>query len=291
MRSLWLKLKNGVFRAATRLFMPDLARQMEQEGVFDLNDHTVPNNEEAAYMRVEDNGADMTILAFAGLDVLYAGLARYEFQKVLHSMNLQANFVFIRDVHRIGFHLRPDGAHGGLAFYEEHIREAIQRLGSTRNIALGSSIGGSAALYFGTRCAMCQIILFGAAFTLDGFTAPRTLLRTIFDVKKIFVEPRAYAEMLIVSISALWGSRQLERRFGAENVARPLDIYRAADPRPKVTLFYGSTAWPDACQAALLQAIPGTTLVPLPTGRHNTPSFLKQQGRLATSIAEAINAR
>jgi pimeloyl-ACP methyl ester carboxylesterase len=220
--------------------------------------------------------------------VLYAGLARYEFQKVLHSLNLQANFVFVRDVHRIGFHLRPDGSPGGLAFYEEHLRDVMQRLGSSRNIAIGSSIGGGAALYFGTRCAMSQLIIFGAAFTLDGFTAPGTLLKTIFDVKKIFVEPRAYAEMLIVSISALWGSRQLAKRFGAENVARPLDVYRAAEPRPMVTLFYGATAWPDVRQAAMLGAIPGTTLIPLPTGRHNTPSFLKQHGRLADAIAQAI---
>jgi hypothetical protein len=271
-----------------RLFMPDLARQMEQEGMFDLKDHTAPSNEEADFLRIEDNGADLTIFAFSGLDVLYAGLARYEFQKVLHSLDLTANLVFVRDVHRIGFHLKPDGTLGGLPFYEEHLREVMQRLGASRNIALGSSIGGAAALYFGTQCAMSQIIIFGAAFTLDAFTAPRVLLKTVFDPKKILVEPRAYLEMLIVTASAAWGRRQLERKFGAENVARPLEIYRSANPRPQATLFYGSTAWPDVRQAAMLREIPGTTLMPLPTGRHNTPSFLKQRGRLASSIAQAV---
>lgn len=288
MGSNWMKVKNGVFRVGARLFMPDLARQMQQEGIFDLNDRTASNNDEADFIRVEDNGADMTIFAFAGLDILYAGLARYEFQKVLHGMNLEANFVFVRDFHRIGFHLRPDGTLGGLDFYEEHIRKVLRRLGSSRNIALGSSIGGAAALYFGTRCEMDQVVIFGAAFTLDTFTAPRTLLKTIFDVKKVVTEPRAYAEMLIVSITGIWGRRRVEKLFGARNFFQPLEVYRAADPRPKVTLFYGATAWPDVRQAAKLALIPGATLVPLPTGRHNTPSFLKERGRLDLSIAEAF---
>lgn len=280
-------IKNSGFRGAMRLFMPDLARQMQAEGVFDANSGVYT---EADCIRVEDNGADITVLAFSGLDVLYAGLARYEFQNALHALGKSANYVFVRDPHRIGFHLTPEGHPGGLPFYEALITRTMKALGAGRNIAIGSSIGGSAAFYFGTRCRMDQVLIFGAAFEVGTFTKPRMLARTIFDVPKLFREPRAYFEMLIVSIAAGWAGRQLTRRFGAENVARPLEVYAATKHRPDITLFYGETAWPDAAQAQQLAAISDARLVPLPTGRHNTPAFLKQHGQLSACLAREIDA-
>lgn len=279
-------IKNSGFRGAMRLFMPDLARQMQAEGVFDANTGVYT---EADCIRIEDNGADITVLAFSGLDVLYAGLARYEFQNALHALGKSANYVFVRDPHRIGFHLTPEGNPGGLAYYEALITRTMSALGATRNIAIGSSIGGSAAFYFGTRCRMDQVLIFGAAFEVGTFTKPHILARTLCDIPKLFREPRAYFEMLIVTIAAAWAGRQLTRRFGAENVARPLDIYAATTHRPDITLFYGATAWPDAAQAQQLAAISNARLIPLPTGRHNTPAFLKQHGQLSACLAREID--
>ena len=279
-------IKNFGYRFGMRVFMPDLAQQMEQEGMLDLpKEGETPKVE---YMKVEDNGADLTIFAFSGLDVMFAGLARYEFQKVLRDLNLKANFVFLRDVHRMGFQLTPDGQPGGPAFYIAEIQRTMAELGSTRNIAIGSSIGGSVAFSYGCTAGMDELVLFGAALNLDGFCAPGMVRKCLFDVRQLFREPRAYAELLIVTLAAGWAKKSLSEKVGVENLSMPLDAYAKAVKKPAITVMYGATAWPDVGQAAVIQDYPRTRLVPLPTGRHNTPAFLKARGELSKYIADAI---
>lgn len=290
MRRLWFRIQNFLFKTSMRVFMPDLARQMRAEGAFGLEEPVSGPLRIEDYMRVEDNGADLTIFAFSGLDVLYAGLARFEFQNVLKRLEGAANLVFLRDVHRLGFHLKPDGAPGGLAFFESEIRRVMEELGAARNVAIGSSIGGSAAFYFGAKCGMEQLIIFGAAFTMDGYTRPATALRTVFDLKKLCTEPRAYMEMLLVTIGAAWARRQLERKVGRAHVGNPIEVYAAADPKPGISLFYGATAWPDVAHALMIADYPEVCLHPLPTGRHNTPAFLKRRGSLGELIARELRA-
>lgn len=277
------RIKNRIFQGAMKLFMPDLAKQMAAEGVFDLD-----NANQADWMRVEDNGADVTIFAFSGLDVLYAGLARYEFQNALRTLNMKANYVFLRDVHRIGFHLKPDGSPDGHDFYAAEINRVKRELGASHNIAIGSSIGGSVAFYLGARCGLEQLVIFGPAFTLDGFTHPSVFSRTLFGVRQLLREPRAYFELLVVTLSAMWAVKQLTKRFGAENIVRPLDTYAALERKPVVTLYYGETAWPDVRHANMLPASDCVQHVALPTGRHNTPAFLKQRGELSAALTNAI---
>lgn len=279
-------VKNFLYRYGMRIFMPDLARQMAQEGLLAL-----PKPGDSAsheFMRVEDNGADTTIFAFSGLDVLYAGLARYEFQKVLRQLGAPANLVFIRDVHRMGFHLKPDGAPGGISYYADAIRRTKAQLGARRNIAIGSSIGGSAAFAFGVLCGMDELVVFGAAFNMDGFTAPDTLRRVLCDWRLLLREPRAYIELLIVTFAARWARVNMARQLGEENIIRPLDLYADAAAKPAITLLYGERSKPDSSQAQLIKDFPNTQLVPLPTGRHNTPAFLKQRGELTARIADAL---
>jgi pimeloyl-ACP methyl ester carboxylesterase len=277
------RIKNTLFQGAMKIFMPDLARQMAAEGVFELDNAAQPE-----WIRVEDNGADVTIFAFSGLDVLYAGLARYEFQNALHKLDTKANYVFLRDVHRMGFCLKPDGTPGGHDFYVEEINRVKRELGATHNIAIGSSIGGSIAFYLGTRCNLEQLVIFGAAFTLDGFTKPAVARKTFFDLRQLVREPRAYFELIIVTLSAAWAARQLTKRFGAENIPRPLDAYAAADAKPAITLYYGETAWPDVRHAEMLPETETVRRIPLPTGRHNTPAFLKQRGELSDALTQSI---
>lgn len=286
MASLLYKVKNFGYRSGMRIFMPDLARQMEQDGLLDLpREGEAPSIE---FMKVENNNADVTIFAFSGLDVLFAGLARYEFQRVLHDLGMNANFVFMRDVHRMGFQLKPDGSPGGAEFYVEAIKKTMAELGASRNIAIGSSIGGSAAFAFGTAAGMDELVLFGAAFNFDGFSAPGMVTKCALDWRKLLREPRAYAELLIVTLAARWAVKSFEKKVGVNNVTRPLDLYQQSEKKPALTLLYGETSWPDAAQAALVRGFARTRLVPLPTGRHNTPAFLKARGELAPRIAEAI---
>lgn len=287
MRNLIYTLKNAGYKAGMRLFMPDLARQMEADGLLDLpKDGEAPRIE---YMKVEDNGADLTIFAFSGLDVLFAGLARYEFQGVLKKLGAHANFVFVRDVHRMGFQLKPDGTPGGPEFYKAEIIRVKQQLGASRNVGIGSSIGGSAAFAFGTACELDELILFGAAFNFDGFAAPSMIWKCALDWRKLFTEPRAYLELLIVTLAARWARKGLDARVGEQNVTKPMELYAQSHRKPAITLLYGQTSWPDAAQAALIAGFPRTRLVPLPTGRHNTPAFLKARGELVPRIAQALS--
>lgn len=286
MPSLLYRIKNFSYRSGMRLFMPDLARQMEADGLLDLpQDGESPRVD---YLKVEDNGADITIFAFSGLDVLFAGLARYEFQSVLKKLGTHANLVFLRDVHRMGFQLKPDGTPGGQAYYTEEILRVKKELGASRNIAIGSSIGASVAFAFGTATEMDELILFGAAFNFEGFAAPAMFWKCAADWRKLFTEPRAYVELLIVTLAARWARKSFEARVGIENVTNPMDLYANAEKKPAITLMYGETSWPDVEQATLLTDFPRTRLVPLPTGRHNTPAFLKARGELVPRIAQAL---
>lgn len=279
---------NSIFRVSTRLFLPDLARQMEAEGTFQIDANPEGALCEADYMRVEDFGADTTIFVFSGLDILYAGLARYEFQKVLRQIGVRANFVFLRDCQRSGFFVRPDGEPGGEAFYEDLIATLIERLGSSHNIALGSSIGGTSAIMYGTRCGMQHIITFGAPFEIDVYTKPRRFLRSLFDIKKLFTEPLGYMEILLVTVASGWAVRQILNRADLEKVPDLIGEFRNAPVRPQVSAFYGATAWPDVEQAQYLDGFSEVTLLPVPTGRHNSPAFMKKKGYFATSIAREI---
>lgn len=276
-------------RLILSIFMRDLKQQMEIEGTLDLEEDPSQPLEKADYMRVEDNGADTTIFIFSGLDVLYAGLARFEFQRVLQQINCDANFVFLRDVHRMAFLLKPDGTEGGTDFYMGEIERVRKELGTKRAIAMGSSIGGSVAFYLGTKLNFDKVIIFGAAFNEDAFNKPSRMLYTFFDMPKLFTEPKAYFELIIVTLAAAWGKRQLESRFNLEELMRPLDALAETEQKPEFRLYYGGTAWPDAAQAQMLIDVhPEAELVALPTGRHNTPAFLKQKGKLAEAISTGI---
>lgn len=280
------RFKNFGYRLAMRIFVPDLARNMQAEGMLDLpREGDAPNTD---YMKVEDNGADITIWSFSGLDVLYAGLPRFEFQRVLRSLGIKANFVFLRDMQRMAFQLKPDGTPGGPDFYAADIRKTMAQLGAKRNIGIGSSIGAGAALAFGTAAGMDELILFGAVFNFDGFSAPGMVRKTLFDGRKLFTEPRAYAEQLVVALAARWARKNFAKRLGVENVMRPVDMYRDAEHQPSITLIYGETSHADVAQALLLGEQPRVRLVPLPTGRHNAPGFLKARGQLALCLAEAL---
>ena len=287
------RIKNALYRSGMRILMPDLARQMLEEGNFSLPKDSALSGEGAApppeFIHIENRCANVTIFAFAGLDVLYAGLARYEFQRVLHQLDIDANLVLVRDVRRMGFQLKPDGSPGGPEFYAAELLRVKETLAASRNIAIGSSIGGTAAFMFGTLCEMDEVILFGAAFNLDGFCARSMLRRTTLNIRLLLTEPRAYVELLVVTLAARWVRRSFVGSIGEENISKPVELYDKAAVKPAITLFYGIGSLPDKSQAMLLLGYPKTRLIPLSTGRHNTPAYLKQQGKLTASIAEALN--
>lgn len=281
-------LKEKGFKILTRLFLPSLARNMEQEGTFQVFEGNSAVSDENEYFRVYDNGADVSIFVFSGMDVLFAGEPRFEFRKQLEGIGHPANFVFIRELRRTAYHSSPSGAPDGLEYYTRKVNELKSRLGARVNIAMGASGGGSAAFYFGARCGFDHAIGFSPAFPSTVWTGWKPQLRAIADIGLLVTRPLDYIEVILVALAANVIMFTLAKTFGGDVYWDVYERYRDAVPRPTGTIIYGKRCRPDSAQAKLMESIPGVKLVALPTGRHNGPGFLKERGELAALLANEI---
>jgi len=265
--------------------MPGLAQQMQLDGTLELDPSKMPR-----YLHVADNKADCTIFVFSGLDVLFAGMARFEFGRLLRNLGDRCNVVFIRDIHRSLYHMAPEGSKDGLVYFEKKLQELMDDLGASVNIGLGSSAGGGAAFFFGSKCGLDHVIAFGPAFPASVYTGFLNQMKTYLNLKALFTDPRAYSEVLMVTIGAIATMMHLRRDFGKKNIWNILEVYRAAPQRPHATVFYGERCGPDCRTARILSEFPEVKLAPLPTGRHNTPEFLQERGELGGRLVEEIEA-
>ncbi len=282
------ELKEKAFKILTKLFLPSLARNMEQEGTFQVFEGSSAITDEKEYFRVYDNGADVTIFVFSGMDVLFAGEPRFEFRKQLEGIGHPTNFVFIRELRRSLYHASPSGSADGLEYYTRKVTELKGQLGARVNIAMGASGGGSAAFYFGTQCGFDHAIGFSPAFPATVWAGWRPQLRAIADMGLLFTRPLDYVEVVLVALAANVIMHTLAPTIPDADVWDVYGRYRDAEPRPTGTIIFGARCRPDAAQAELVKSIPGVKLVPLPTGRHNGPGFLKERGELATTLTNEI---
>lgn len=284
--------KGTIFRWAARVFSPKMARQMEREGSFDLYWDNSRVFTDSDFVRIENRGSDVTIFCFSGLAVLYMGLPSFEFRSILRRRRKDYNLVFFRDLFRMAYHVAPDRSTGGLAYYETKIREIMAELGSKHYVALGSSGGATAALYFATRCGMDQVIGFSPALTQESYISWRSQLRAYFDIKNLIVRPKAYLEVAMIACAAWFVFHRFGKALGKENYWDVVKTYRTAAKRPRATLFYGKYCRPDAQQASLLADLPEVTMIQLETGHHNSPAHLQRRGELGSAIVDTIeNAR
>lgn len=283
-------LKEKAFIVLTKLFLPSLARNMEEEGTFKVFEGSSAITDENEYFRVYDNSADVTIFVFSGMDVLFAGEPRFEFRKQLEGIGHPTNFVFIRELRRTAYHNSPSGNSDGLEYYTRKVNELKNQLGAKVNIAMGASGGGSAAFYFGTRCGFDHVIGFSPAFPETVWTGLGPQLRAIADLGLLFTRPLDYVEVILVALAANVIKHTLNRTIPPGHEWDVYPRYRNADPRPTGTIIYGARCRPDAAQAEICKSIPGIRLVPLPTGRHNGPGFLKERGELAGTLTQEIRS-
>ena len=281
-------LKEKAFRVLTRMFLPSLARNMEEEGTFMVfeGENAISNEED--YFRIEDRGADVTIVIFSGMDVLFAGEPRFEMRKQLAGLGHNTNLVFVRDLRRMAYHVAPDGQNNGLEYYARKVREICDRLGAKHHVAMGASGGGSAAFYFGALCEMDHIIAFAPAFPVTVWTGWRPQIHALLDFKKLFTHPTEYIEVVLVALSANVISHWCRKQLGDDAFFDVRSVYENVSPRPRGTIFYGERCRPDAEQADFVRHIPEIKLVPVPTGRHNCPGHLKERGQLAPALHEEI---
>lgn len=242
------------------------------------------------FIEIDNRGSEVTIFAFAGLAAQFAGLPTFEFRRVLNRCCPDSNRVFVRDVRRLSYHLTPEGEPDGLEFYEEQVRQAMDSLGARYHVALGTSVGGSAALYFGARCQMDQVIAFSPAYPLTIYCTAWSQLRTYLDLARLVRSREAYKELAIVTLGAWMCYLRLRRLVGKRRIWPVIETYRQSNPRPKATVFYSAGCRPDVYQATLLDGLGELRRVAIPTAMHNCAGFLKSRDELADTILREIQS-
>ncbi len=281
------RLMQAVIKGIVRMFAPGVAADLRAEDQFSFTDASGNGPVDTpSCLDIEDNGADTTIVTFAGMAVLYAAMPKFEFKKMLQSGEKPYNFIFVRDIYRSSYRMAPDGSGAGIAFYERAVSAALNRIGARHNIAIGMSGGGEAAFRISGAAPIHHIIAFNPAFPLERYGSLRHAFGVLLDVRKLLLNPRAYAEVLFVILGARYLWKRNRRAIGHEDPDLPLrDYLRRATP---ATLYYSRNCLPDTRQALTLVNVPAITLVPVESPRHNCLADLKKQGSAATFIQDAI---
>ncbi len=285
-------IRNFLIKLISRLFMPGIAKEMEREGQFDFQKRGPEEEYDySQYIQVEDNGSDVTIVSFAGMAVLFAGMPQFEFRHMLKRAAKGCNLVFVRDLRRAGYCQAPDGTPTGLDFYERIVGDALKQLGSKYNIAMGASAGGAGAFYVSSRLPIHQIITFSPGFPPEVYFNRRTQLSTYFNLWRLIREPAAYFEVLLVTVGGMYVYHRACKLLGEKGIPDITGDYLKIKPAPpRATIFYGERCVPDRNQALLHRDIPQVTIRPVDTGRHNCAGFLRKQGQLVAVLTEEIEA-
>ena len=290
-----MSVTNFIFRWTLRIIQPKEAKRMEQDGPIALPKFKGALPENTEYVFIDDQGADITVFAYSGMDALFAGRARYEFKRIFRSLSVPCNLVCFRDPRTTAFHLSYDGGNDGIEFYGAKTKEIMDQLGAKHNIALGSSSGGLSAFAFGTMCKMDKIVAFSPVVPHTVYRGRKHFFQSLFNFRALFREPQAYVEVLIVTLAVIWledvALRRMRKRTPIE-VCDAWGIYdEAGDDKPIASLYYGERSHADARQAKMMgEAFPDfVTLKPLATGRHNCPAVLLQQDRLIEVLDSEIS--
>jgi pimeloyl-ACP methyl ester carboxylesterase len=240
---------------------------------------------------VEDRGAPVTVFAFAGAMKQLGGVPIFEFRNALRQVGTDYNLVLLRDVHRSYYQLRHDGAPGGLDYYAARIEEIRDRLRSVHHVTVGTSMGATAALYFGARCRIQHVIAFGPNWPILADVDLRRRLRDMADLRTLMTSPRGYWESLGVMQVAALLTRRLKRKLKGTAVDPMVTALRQADDRlPSASIYYGARCPSDVRCSRRLAGFPSVSLIPVSTGLHNVAGYLKRQGLLFRVIKNEIDA-
>ena len=281
------RLLHIVLQKFLEVFMPGAASALKAEGQFSLAEHSRSGRlEPSAYIDVEDNGADVTLISFAGMAVLYAAMPKFEFKSMLQEDGGKYNFVFVRDIFRSSYRLAPDGSDEGIAFYERVVREALEQIGAKCTVAIGMSGGAEAAFRISGAAPIDRIIAFNPAFPMEYHGSWRNIGLILLDLKKLVTEPGAYFETFFVTLGTCYLWRRNRRLIGYEDPELPLrDYLRRAAP---AVLFYSRRCIPDLRQALALKDVPSITLTVLESSRHNCLVEMKKKDMAGKFIGHEI---
>ena len=239
---------------------------------------------------VDDRGAPVTVFAFAGAMKQLGGVPIFEFRNALRKIGTDYNLVLLRDVHRSFYQMRHDGSPGGLDYYAERLQEIMSRLGAVHHVAIGTSMGASAALYFGARCRMQHIVAFGPGWPIFSNFDWRRRLKDMADLRTLATSPQGYLESLGVMQVAALLTRRLKRKLKGGAIDPMVTAWRDGEATPAASVYYSVKCPSDVRCSQLLADNPQVSLVPVATGLHNVAGYLKRQGLLFRVIKNEIDA-
>ena len=243
----------------------------------------LPDSEFEHYVQVDDRNSNVTLFTFAGAAGLFGMTPIFEFRRLLSERGGDYNLVFFRDLHSLCYHLDPQGNPNGLEFFANEIHHLIARLGSSYNVAIGNSAGAGAALYFGARCHLDQVIAFGAF--LPEREDLKTRWRAIADYRLLFQSPIAYT----MGISGVNVHRKLRRSVGPQGIWPIVEMWQAETPLPKAVMYYGEGCEGDRLTAQQFCDTGHVECVALPTKSHGAARYLKSRGQLGSVIINHIH--
>lgn len=241
-------------------------------------------------IEIRQRGSDVTVVSFAGIAALHGGMVNFEFTELLRKLSWEPNVVFVRDPLCACYHLRPDGSPGGLDYYAEEVRKAVASTGAKHVVGIGTSIGGMAALTFGTRLHFDQVIAFSPTWPPERYLLDGSLRARLGRLKMLFREPAVFVERILLAQMARVSARRLARAVGKKNILDLEAELAKAETLPKISMLHGRGCEPDVATAAAIQRITGAEIVALPTSMHNSSAHLKRTGGLVPAILTRVEA-
>lgn len=242
-------------------------------------------------IEVRDRGSDVTVVSFAGIAALHGGMVNYEFTDLLKRFAFEPNVVFVRDPLCSCYHLTPEGKPGGLDFYAEVVRDAVQKLGGRQVVAVGTSIGGMAAISLGHRLEFDQVIAFSPSWPPPRYFLERGPRAAWKRLGMLFKNPAAWMERILLAQMARVSARRLHRTVGKAGILDLEAELESAHSLPRITVFYGEGCGPDVLTAQAMARSASAETVALPTPMHNTSAFMKSRGTLIPAIVSRVERR
>jgi hypothetical protein len=237
----------------------------------------------------ENWGSPITVIAFAGMDVRFGGMPRFEFQKLFSRLENKYNLIFVRDVQRSGYYLTPQGKKDGLSYYQEAIQKAFSHLPPSFNVTFGLSGGGMAPFLLSNRLPIHKIIAFNPCFPPELY-ASENLFRLFIRFPLLLSDPYSYFESFLVMLSARGMWNRLCRLVERKDILDPLQCYLSTLPEPPpASIYFSQYHPPDFKQAMRIKGIPSITLKPVNTDRHICLRLLKKRGELMPLLHDEID--